>query len=297
MNKYHTVGIVSPSIMLSPREKLDLTKGIAHLESLGLKVKVAPSVERGIHQYAGSAQDKTRDIMAMYEDDEVDILLAAHGGAGALRVLEYLDYDFIKKHRKPIVGFSDSTSLQLGVYAQTGNPFVTGYFPEYEFRTAEGIHPLVESGLKDVLAGRRFCAQSGRTLHGGAAEGVLLGECLSTISDLNGTPYYPDIAGSILLLEDECESSYKISLMLTQLRYNPQFKDVKGIIIGRFSDCSDHPTQGSMAEVIEDFAAHVDVPMIADFNFGHFRERFVLPGGVKYRLDADNCILQQLEDM
>lgn len=297
MNKYHTVGIVSPSIMLSSRDKLDLAKGIAHLESLGLKVKVAPSVERGICQYAGSAEDKARDIMAMYEDDEVDILLAAHGGAGALRVLEYLDYDVIRRHRKPIIGFSDSTSLQLGVYAQTGNPFVTGYFPEYEFRAAEGIHPLVESGLKDVLAGRRFCSRSGRKLRGGVAEGVLLGECLSTISDLNGTPYYPNIAGSILLIEDECESSYKISLMLTQLRYNPQFKEVKGIIIGRFSDCSDHPTQGSMAEVIEDFAAHVDVPMIADFNFGHFRERFVLPGGVKYRLDADNCILQQLEDM
>lgn len=297
MNKYHTVGIVSPSIVLSPRDRLDLAKGIAHLESLGLRVKVAPSVERGIRRYAGSAQDKARDIMAMYEDDEVDVLLAAHGGAGALRVLEHLDYEVIGKHRKPIVGFSDTTSLQLGVYAQTGNPFVTGYLPEYEFRTEEGIHPLVEAGLKDILTGRRFCAQSGRTLHGGIAEGVLLGECLSTISDLNGTPYYPDIAGSILLIEDECESSYKISLMLTQLKYNPRFKEVKGIVVGRFSDCADHPTQGSMAEVIADFAAQVNVPMITDFNFGHFRERYVLPCGVRYRLDADACRLEQIENL
>lgn len=297
MNKYKCVGIISPSVMLGLREQIDLSKGISHLESLGMKVKVAPSVYKGMRQYQGSAQEKAQDIMAMYEDDGVDILLAAHGGAGALRVLEYLDYDIIRKHRKPIIGFSDTTSLQMGVYAQTGNPFVTGYFPEYEFRAAEGIHPLVELGLKDVLAGKRFSVQSGKTAHGGIAEGVLLGECLSTISDLSGTPYYPNIAGSILLLEDECESSYNISLMLTQLRYNPQFKDVKGIVIGRFSECVDHPTQGSMAEVIADFAAQVNVPMITDFNFGHFRERFVLPAGVKYRLDADNCVLQQLEDL
>lgn len=297
MNKYRTVGIVSPSIMLSPRDKLDLSRGIAQLEGLGLRVKTAPSVYKGMCRYAGSAQDKAKDIMAMYADDEVDILLAAYGGAGALRVLEYLDYDFIGRHRKPIVGFSDTTSLQLAVYAKTGNPFVTGYLPEYEFRAPEGIHPLVEAGLKDMLAGRRVCAQSGRTVHGGIAEGVLLGECLSTISDLSGTPYYPNIAGSILLLEDECESSYKISLMLTQLKYNPQFKDVRGIVVGRFSDCGNHPTQGTMDEVIADFAAQVNVPMIADFNFGHFRDRFVLPAGVRYRLDADACRLEQLEDL
>lgn len=297
MSKYQTVGIISPSIMLSPRDSLDLAKGIAHLERLGLRVKEAPSVARGVRQYAGSAKDKANDIMAMYADKDVDILLAAHGGAGALRVLEYLDYDFIKKNAKPIVGFSDATSLQLGVYARTGNSFVIGYCPEYEFRVPEGIHPLVDKGLRDVLSGRRFKAQSGRTLHGGIAEGILLGECLSTISDLSGTPYYPNIAGTILLLEDECESSYKISLMLTQLKYNPQFKDVKGIVIGRFSECVDHPTQGSMAEIIADFAAQVDIPMVTDFDFGHFRERFVLPAGVRYRLNADECCLEQIEDL
>ena len=297
MKKYRTVGIISPSIMLRECEQIEIYQGIAHLERWGLRVKVVPSVYKGMCQYEGSAQDKAKDIMSMFADDEVDILLAVHGGAGALRILEHLDYDFIATHPKPIIGFSDSTSLQLGVYAKTGNSFVAGYLPEYEFRTPEGIHPLVESGLVDVLTGKHFNVQSGKKIHGGVAEGILLGECLSTISDLSGTPYYPDIAGSILLLEDECESSYKISLMLSQLKYNPQFKDVKGIVLGRFSECVDHPTQGSMADILADFAAQVNIPMISDFNFGHFRERYVLPAGVKYHLDADNCILRQLEDL
>ena len=52
-----------------------------------------------------------------------------------------------------------------------------------------------------------------------------------------------------------------------------------------------------MAEVLEDFCAQVKVPMIKNFNFGHFYERYVLPMGVKYRLDADKCELRQLEDL
>ena len=297
MKKYHCVGIISPSTGLRPCEDIDISAGIAYLERLGLKVKTAPSVCRGMRRYDGNVQEKAADIMAMYLDDEVDLLLAAHGGAGALHVLEYLDYAVIKKHPKPIVGFSDTTSLQLAVYAKTGAPFVTGFLPEYDFRGGMDIHSLVDTGVKDFLAGRKFAAQSGQTLRGGAAEGVLLGECLSTISDLSGSPYYPDLADKILLLEDECESAYKISLMLTQLRYHPQFEKVRGIVFGRFSDCADHPTQGSLSEVIADFVSRVRVPVLGDFDFGHFRERFVLPCGVCYRLDADNRRLEQIAEM
>ena len=290
--KIKTIGMVSPSVMLS-EVGLQEDKWLPYLENLGLKVLVAPSALKGKRQYPFCAREKARDIMEMYQNSEVDALMCVHGGAGALRVLEYLDYDVIAKNPKPIIGFSDNTSLQLAVYAKTKNPFVTGFSPAYEFREGK-ISPLVDECFCKILAGERVVAQSGETVNNGVAEGILLGECLSTISDLSGTPYYPDLSGSILLIEDECEVSYKLGLMLTQLRLNPSFKKVKGIVLGRFSDCQDHPTQGSVEEVLADFCAQVRVPMIKNFNFGHFHERFVLSAGVKYRLDADKCELSQL---
>ncbi len=295
MKKIKKIGLISPSIMLSDRD-LQFAKWKPYLESCGLELVMSPSALKGVCQYPNSAQEKARDIMDMYRNSQVDALMCVHGGAGALRVLEFLDYDIIAQNPKPIFGFSDNTSLQLAVYAQTGNPFVSGFFPEYEFRYGE-ISPLVDECFRRVINGVRFAAKSGETINGGAAEGVLLGECLSTISDLNGTPYYPDLAGKILLIEDEDEKSYKLGLMLTQLRLNPSFKEVKGIVLGRFSECEDHATQGTVEEVLADFCAQVKVPLIKNFNFGHFRERYVLPMGVRYRLDADNCTLTQLEDL
>ncbi len=292
--KIKKIALVSPSVMLSERE-LDAEKWMDYLCGLGLEVEVMPTALTGQKLTTFQAKDKARDIMAAYQDETIDALVAVHGGASALRVLEYLDFDIIKANRKPIIGFSDTTSLQFGVYGKTGNRYITGFAPEYDLR--EGmVAPKVDEGLHRILQSEKFNAVSGECVHSGVAEGVLIGGNMSTISDLSGTPYYPDLTDKILLLEDECEVSYKLKLMLTQLKYNPTFGGVKGIIFGKFSECEDHLTHGDMASVVEDFASQVEVPMIKDFDYGHFKSRHVLTCGVKYRLDADMCRLEQVDE-
>lgn len=295
MKQIKTVGIISPSIMCSERP-LNQDKWQPYLESCGLNVVWCDSATKGGQRYSASAQEKAQDIMAMYANPDIDALICAHGGAGALNVLEYLDFDVIAKNPKPIFGFSDNTSLQLAVYAKTKQSSVTGFFLEYLFRFGQ-IDALMDGDFRKIIKGEKMIVQSGETVNGGTAEGVLLGECLSPLSDLSGTPYYPDLTDAILLLEDVDEVSYKLGLMLTQLRYNPSFCKVKGIVLGKFADCSDHKTQGSVAEVIDDFCKQVSVPLIKNFDFGHFANHHVLPMGVRYRLDADNCKLEQLEDL
>ena len=288
------IAIVSPSVMLSERE-FNKEKWLNYLDSLGLEVEIMPTAFDGTRLETFAARDKAKDIMQAYEDETIDALVALHGGASALRVLEYLDFEVIGKHKKPIIGFSDTTSLQMGVFAKTGNPYVTGFLPEYEFRDGE-IAREVDEGFRKILKGEKFESRSGKTVHEGVVEGVLIGGNMSCISDLSGTPYYPDLTDKILLLEDECEVSYKLMLMLTQLKYNPTFARVRGIVFGRFSECLDHITHGSVERVVDDFAAQVDVPMIRDFDYGHFRQRAVLKCGVKYRLDAKNCVLKQIAE-
>ena len=295
MKPIKKVGIISPSIMLSERD-LHVEKWQPYLESCGLDVVWCSSATKGVNRYEASIEEKAKDIMDMYANPEIDALIGAHGGAGALNVLEYLDFDFIAKHPKPIIGFSDNTSLQLAVYAKARQPFVTGFFLEYAFRNGD-INSLVDADFRKIIRGEKMSYQSGETMKSGVAEGVLLGECLSPISDLNGTPYYPDISDAILLIEDEEEQSYKLGLMLTQLRYNPNFNKVKGIVFGKFADCCDHKTQGTVDEFLTDFCAKVKIPVVKNFQFGHIAERHVLPMGVKYRLDADNCSLVQLDDL
>ena len=294
MKKIKKIALVSPSVMLSERE-LTPDLWLKYFTDLGLEVVVMPTALEGKYLSTFQARDKAKDIMDAYRDDSIDALVAVHGGASALRVLEYLDFEEIKKYNKPLIGFSDTTSLQFGIYAKTGNSYVTGFFPEYEFRDGV-IDKLVEKGLKKIISAERFEVKSGECVHEGVAEGILVGGNMSSISDLSGTPYYPDLTDKILLLEDECEKSYKLKLMLTQLKYNPSFSKVKGIIFGKFSECDDHITHGSVDSVVDDFAAQVNVPMIRNFNYGHYKSREVLTCGIKYRLDAKSCHLEQIEE-
>ena len=295
MKRIRKVAVVSPSVMLSERS-FNTEKWLAYLQQdLGLEVVLMPTALGGTKLETFQARDKACDIMAAYADDSIDALLAVHGGASALRVLEYLDFEVIKKHPKPVIGFSDTTSLQFGVFGKTGQAYITGFLPEYDFRDGRIAAPTDED-LRRVLAGEKFAASSGVCVHPGVAEGVLIGGNVSTISDLSGTPYYPDLNGKILLLEDECEVSYKLKLMLTQLKYNPTFGGVKGIVFGQFTDCSDHATHGTVTGVVEDFAAQVGLPMVKDFAYGHIQGRRVLTCGVRYRLDAENGRLEQIEE-
>lgn len=289
-----TVAIVSPSVMLSPRRRLDLHNGIAYLESLGLNVKTYPTTFNGLWLNSSSAQDKARDIMQAYLDPEAKALFAAHGGAASLRVLPFLDFAQIKAHPKPLIGFSDSSSIQMGIYSQTGLPYVSGFLCEYDFRSGS-IDNLVAADLNRVINGQKFAVEEGVCLREGLAEGILLGGNLSILSDLTGTHYYPDLTDKILLVEDESEKPYKISLMLTQLRLNPAFSKVKAVVFGRFSDCDyADSTFGTVDDVIADFAAQITIPVLKDFNYGHFPSRHVLPLGVPYKLDTGQCRLEQI---
>ncbi len=294
LNSGDTIAIVSPSVTLSKRSAVNVDAAKKYFETLGFKVAVLPTVYTGLGLTPDSDIEKARDIMAAYANPDVKALVAAHGGASSLRLHEHLDFDLIRHNPKPIIGFSDSTSVQLAVYAQTGLPYITGFLCEYDFRNGD-IDSLVDTDLQNVLTGIPFQAQSGETLRGGTAEGIFIGGNLSIISDLSGSRYYPSLKDKILLLEDECEKPYKIGLMLTQLRYNPEFKHLKGIVIGRFSECDDdNSTHGSLDDIINDFARQTSLPMIKNFDYGHFKSRHVMTCGVKYRLDADNCRLEQI---
>lgn len=294
LNPGDTIAIVSPSVTLSKPNAVNVDAAKNYFESLGFKVVLMPTVYTGLSLTPDSDIEKARDIMAAYADSKIKALVAAHGGASSLRLHEHLDFELIRRNPKPIIGFSDTTSIQLAVYARTGLPYITGFLCEYDFRGGN-IAAKVNTGLQNALNGIPFRTQSGETMHHGTAEGILIGGNLSIISDLSGSCYYPSLKDKILLIEDECEKPYKIGLMLTQLRYNPEFKHLKGIVFGRFSECDDNnSTHGTLDDIINDFGRQTSLPMIKNFDYGHFKSRHVMTCGIKYRLDADNCRLEQM---
>lgn len=73
------------------------------------------------HGYlAGTAQERVDDLHRMFLDNEVKAIMAIHGGSGSAQMLPLLDYKLIANNPKILVGYSDITSLLIGIYEKTG---------------------------------------------------------------------------------------------------------------------------------------------------------------------------------
>lgn len=287
------VGIASPAGHIPGFESIKLA--LDYIESLGLRYVIGANAYNVSRYMAGTDEERAEDLMSFFKDPEIKAVFTTAGGCGSQRLLDLLDYEIIKQNPKPVIGLSDNTALQLGLWTQTGNMNITGFSLKYDFKNGH-IDGLVDASLQKVLSGTGQNIVSGQTQTAGTAEGILVGGCLSLIRSLAGTPYFPDLKDTILLIEDVGEKTYKLDLMLTQLRQQPGFSKIKGIVFGTFACCEEaDPGDGSVNDVIDDFCCRIHrIPVIKNFAYGHIPSRYVLPTGVKVRLNADQCRLEYL---
>ena len=164
----------------------------------------------------------------------------------------------------------------------------------YDFKDNR-LDALIKDNLERLLNGETFDIKSGTTFISGTARGKLLCCNLSVLTKMAGTPYFPDLNGKIILIEDTHEAIYRIDLMLQQLKQQPHFANLKGIIFGQFTDSNSSDEDGHLEDCFNDFLQDMHVPVIKNFNFGHTVSRHVLPQGGMVELDADNCLLKILQ--
>ena len=265
---------------------------IAWFRNLGFEVVIMPHVYDAKTYTAGTDFDRADDVNRAFADATVKAIFCSRGGAGTTKMLKYLDFDLIEKNRKPIFGLSDSTALQNAVFAKTGVFSYTGFLPVYDFKEG-ALDEILSSSLKNIFLGNEQVIKSGKTINLGNCEGILIGGNLSVLCYLCGTRYCPDFKNKILLLEDVGEKTYKIDLMLNQLVQQKNFDKLRGIIFGKFSNCIEiNDGDGSVEEVIKNFAQTLRIPAICDFDYGHIKSRYVLPIGKNVILNATDSELK-----
>ena len=283
------IGIASPS---GSFERERLRPGLSYLRNRGFRVRVGSAVYDRDRYLAGQDLDRARDLNAMFADPEVRAVFAARGGFGAARVLRHLDYDAIRHDPKPLVGFSDTTALQLGIYDRTGMVSYSGVTLCGDV-TEAGMPEATEGSLWNALTRGRFDEVAGiAALTGRAAEGRLLGGCLSVIASLAGTAYLPDTSGALLFLEDVNEAPYRVDRMLTQLRMAGVFDRAAGVVFGQFEGCDpDREEEGTVDDVLHDFSTAISAPVFWRLPYGHGEGRRVLPIGRRAVVDGSRGTL------
>ena len=133
-------------------------------------------------------------------------------------------------------------------------------------------------------------------IHPGAAEGVLIGGCLSIVVAMLGTPYVPDFAGKILFLEDTGEKAYRIDRMLVQLKQSGALGQVAGVVFGGMrSPAEAEAEQRLIREFATEQTAELGVPVLWGVEVGHGTENFTIALGARVRLESHSRRLRFVE--
>jgi len=294
LNSKDLIGLISPAS--TPDEFSRVERGVKYLESLGYRVKVGANVGKSHGYLAGTDQERIDDLHSMFKDKNVKAIFNLRGGYGAFRLLDKIDYRLIKNNPKIFVGYSEITALQMaflekaGLISFAGPMVAVDFYDEVSPFTTEMFWQLVTSNKK---MGKVKYPESQNMPHlkKGSVSGRIVGGNLAVFTHLLGTPYFPNLTGKILLIEDIGELPYRVDRMLNQLRLAGVFKKVKGIILGRFVDCYERDPNKktlTLGEVISDYITPLKVPSIYTFPHGHIKDLITIPFGVKVNLNATN---------
>ena len=279
--------VISPSGCL--RELDAFHKGVEIWRSRGYQIELTPGYDEQWSYLAGTDESRRSQLTKVINNQHSRGLLCARGGYGATRLLESWQWPTISTP-KWLIGFSDITAL-LWTFSQMGFPCVHG--PLLTTLAAEPEWSIQR--LFDLVEGRPLEALKGNGWGGGQAKGYLMPANLTVAGHLLGTKYQPDLSGTILALEDTNEAPYRIDRMLTHWRMAGVLQQVKGIALGRFSQCSPgrmNQNEFTVKDVLRDRLADLNIPIVSELPFGHDSPNAALPVGVEANLDGDQGILE-----
>jgi muramoyltetrapeptide carboxypeptidase len=292
LKKGDTIIITSPAGRVLD-ENVD--NAVITFESWGLKVLVAPNAKKEYFNFSGTEEERLSDLQWALDHVEAKVIFASRGGYGAIHLLNQLDWSLFKKHPKLLVGYSDISNLHahinnLGFISL--HALMPNSFPKYDESN------LSLETLKESLFADSYSLDWTSTVPTKDARltAEVLGGNLSILYSLQGTPYAPHYAGKLLFIEDVSEYLYHIDRMLHSFDLGGAFTDIKGVIVGNFTEMKDNdvPFGKSLEQIVLDVFSKYQIPIVFGLRAGHGSPTLALPLGKRGVLDIkDNrCRLQ-----
>lgn len=251
-----------------------------------------------------SVEQRIEDLHNAFENEKTKMILCAIGGCSSNQLLDYIDYELVKKNPKIFCGYSDITILANAIFKMTG--MVTYLGPNFvNFAVKKGFKyteryfwNTVKKGDIQIIKDsdiysddrwyidqddRNFLKNDGRKIiNGGYAYGRIIGGNFCSFQLLQGTKYFPDLKNSIIFLEDDDlvgkNFIYEFDRNLQSLIQQPDFDKVKAIIIGR-NQLGSKVNNVLFEKVIRDKKELKGKPIIYNLDFGHTQPFFTIPIG------------------
>ena len=276
-----TIAIIAPCGNVD-FDKIILSK--KYFENLGYKVKLGKNIANSSRYMAGNDTERVTDLHEAFCDSEVNAIICARGGYGALRLVDKIDYSIIRENPKIFCGYSDVTILNLMFLKRAG--LITFSAPMAQSDFSGTVDTWTKTSFFNTLSSGNLNIQSknGKFYNSGNASGLLLGGNLATVASLCGLDFLPD-EKFIFFVEDLNEPVYKIDRYFTQLlNYSSFSNNVSAILIGDFLDLDD---KDYFDELLREISERLNIPVISGYPFSHSKVKATAPVGANAKLENE----------
>ncbi|MBW7675319.1 S66 peptidase family protein [Chryseobacterium chendengshani] len=265
IKKGNYIAIISPAGAVDPSQ---LEKGIEMIRKKGFEPVLGENLyskySKG-YNYAGTEEQRLKDINWALNDPEISAIWASRGGYGCQHLIEKLNLKGFAKTPKWYIGYSDNTVIQSyllkkGFASIHGQTIKTSSFGVTDESYDLTFEILKGKPLKYALKSNQFNKE-------GIIEGELIGGNLALIHALLGTKYSFDFKDKILFIEDIGENFYALDRMIMSLELAGVFRKIKGLIVGGMTNMGDEKENKQYEESFDDFAYQLISEKISKYGF------------------------------
>lgn len=283
------VALVAPA---SGFARSEFERGVAELSSLGFSVTYEESVFDRSAYTAGPPAVRAEALRRAWLDPEIAAIVAVRGGYGSVQLLPLLDQADFAQAAKPLIGYSDVTSLLVWLTLKCG--IVSFHGPMVEGRFARGADAYdrdsFERALMQTAPVGRIGTGQVTVARPGRASGLLIGGTMTQLAGSLGTPYAfdpPD--GCILFLDEVAERPYRIDRLYTQLKLAGIIGRAGALVFNELPRCEEPSGAPPIRDVVTDLTRDFGGPVLFGLPSGHTPgASLTLPFGLTARVDTDD---------
>ncbi|ALC84272.1 MULTISPECIES: S66 peptidase family protein [Bacillus] len=290
-----TVGIVT---LGSPLGEAEINARIQFLRNIGFQVILGNNVYASNGYLAGTDEERAADLMRMFENNQVKMILPTRGGVGVAGILPYLNFQTIQSNPKIVTGYSDITVL-LNALHQFANLLsfqslllidFTPETPAYNFNQFFSS-TSVFSWMRQIQNPPDIQLVSRVQ---GNVTGTLVGGNIASFVGTLGTPFETDTRGKIIVLEETHEPINTVFRYMNHLKMAGKFNDCIGIIMGECTNCQ--AAYGKTYEdLINEFVVPLGKPLMTNLATAHGYYKAAVPIGAMVNMNTFNNTLTVLE--
>ena len=276
LNKNDKIALVVCSNGKNIEDKERLEK----LESILVEMGLVPVFTKYIYKdkfgRGAKAQVRAEELMSFYKNKEIKAIFDLSGGDIANEILDYLDYDVIKRNYKPFFGYSDLTTVLNALRSQTNE--VNYLYQILNIIESEEIKTSVENTL--MKNEQTLFDVKWKFLQGSRIEGEVIGGNIRCFLKLAGTRYFPEVENKVLFIEGLGTSIEGLVTHLAQLKQIGVFDKISGLLIGTFTKIEKEISVEELFELIQEYIPS-SLAVAKTQEVGHAKNSKVLKIGEK----------------